>query len=116
MLKEKLRIKIKSLPVFLDITKVAYFRWKNADVSWTQEVCHVIHMFFGCYLGKALKISQESTCVRVSFLTKKPMHRCFAVNFVKFLKNTFLTEHFRATASVKISHIWLLPIGIKPDY
>ena len=38
--------------VFLDITKVAGFLWKNADVSRTQEVCHVIYIFFGFTLSK----------------------------------------------------------------
>ena len=32
--------------VFLDITKVADFQWKNADVSRTQGVCHVIYIFW----------------------------------------------------------------------
>ena len=29
-----------------DIAKFADFRWKNADVNTTQEVCHVIYIFF----------------------------------------------------------------------
>ena len=38
---------MQSTSVFLDITKVADFRWKNADVSITQGVFHVIYIFFG---------------------------------------------------------------------
>ena len=41
------------LPNFGHITKFADFRWKNADVSRIQGVCHVIHIIFGSYLGKA---------------------------------------------------------------
>ena len=41
-----------NLFVFLDIRKVPDFRWKNPDVSRTQRVCHVIHIFFGSSLGK----------------------------------------------------------------
>ena len=45
--------------------------------------------------------SQENTCARVSFLIKLPTtllkkrlwHTCFPVNFVKFLRTSFLTEH-----------------------
>ena len=33
------------MSVFLDIAKFADFRSENADVSRTQEVCHVIHIF-----------------------------------------------------------------------
>ena len=39
--------------------------------------------------------SQENTCARVSFLKKRLWHRCFPVNFVKFLRTLFLTEHLR---------------------
>ena len=41
---------MQSKPVFLDILKIADFRWKNADVS--QGVCRVIYVFFGSSLGK----------------------------------------------------------------
>ena len=46
--------------------------------------------------------AQESTCVRISFLIKaqpatllkkRLWHSCFPVNFVKFLRTLFLTEH-----------------------
>ena len=40
------------MSVFLDIAKFANFQWKNADVSITQGLCHVIHMLFGSSLGK----------------------------------------------------------------
>ena len=43
---------MKSISVFLDIAKFTDFRWKNADASSTQGVCHVIHRFFGSSLGK----------------------------------------------------------------
>ena len=43
---------MQSIFVFLDITKVADLRWKNADVSRTLGVCHVTFMFFGSSLGK----------------------------------------------------------------
>ena len=58
--------------------------------------------------------SQENTSAKDSFLTKlqalclrratllkkRLWHRCFPVNFAKFLRTTFLTEHIRATASI----------------
>ena len=49
--------------------------------------------------------SQENTCARDSFLItilqtatllkKSLWHRCFPVNFVKFLRTPFFTEHLR---------------------
>ena len=35
-----------------DVTKIADFRWKSADVSRTQEEYHMIYVFFGSSLGK----------------------------------------------------------------
>ena len=43
---------MQSMSVLLDIVKFADFWRKNADVSRTQEVCHVIHIFSGSFLGK----------------------------------------------------------------
>ena len=43
---------MQSMSIFLDIAKFAGYRWKNADFSKTQGVCHVIHIFFGFSLGK----------------------------------------------------------------
>ena len=43
---------MQSISVFPDILNVGNFRWKNADVSRTQGMCHVIYVFFGSSLGK----------------------------------------------------------------
>ena len=43
---------MQSVFVFSDIPKFADFPWKNAVVSTTQGLCHVIHIFFGSSLGK----------------------------------------------------------------
>ena len=43
---------MQSISVFLDITKFGDFRSKNADVSRSQGVCHVINIFFGSSSGK----------------------------------------------------------------
>ena len=37
-----------------------------------------------------------------TLLKKRLWHRCFLVNFAKFLKTPFLTEHLRATASERL--------------
>ena len=38
---------MKFISVFLNIAKFADFQQKNPDVSRTQGVCHLIHIFFG---------------------------------------------------------------------
>ena len=46
-----------------------------------------------------LEISQENTCTRDSFLItlleKSLWHKCFPVNFAKFLRTPIFTEHLR---------------------
>ena len=44
---------MQSISVFLDITRVSNFRRRNVDVSSTQGVCRVIHIFFGSSFDKA---------------------------------------------------------------
>ena len=47
---------------------------------------------------ETLQNLQENTCARVSFLLKFKKRfwpSCFPVNFVKFLRTTFLTEYLR---------------------
>ena len=43
---------MQSISAFLNTAKFADFQRKNADVSRTQGVCHLIHIFFGSSLGK----------------------------------------------------------------
>ena len=68
------------------------------------QKCSVKKVFF-----EISQNSQENTCASVSFSIRRPQpttlwkkklcHRCFLVNFVKFLRTPFLIEHFW----------WLLP-------
>ena len=43
---------MESISVFRDIAKFTDFHRKNADVSRTQEMCHMIQIFLGSFLGK----------------------------------------------------------------
>ena len=56
-------------------------------------------VFRSCSVNKEfLEISQnsqENACAGVSFLKKRLRHRWFPVNFGKFLRTSFLTEHHR---------------------
>ena len=45
--------------------------------------------------------SQENTCARASFSIKETLVQVFSCEFCKISKNSFLREHFRATASEK---------------
>ena len=44
---------MQSISVYLDIANVTDTRWKNANVSKTAGVCHMMsRIFFGSLLGK----------------------------------------------------------------
>ena len=58
-------------------------------------------MFFKIAVLKNFAVSQENTCVGVSFklqrsaflLEKRLQHRCFPVNVAKFLRTVFVIQH-----------------------
>ena len=57
-----------------------------------------------CSLRKVLleisQNSQQNTCAKAcNFIKKETLHRCFAVNFVKFLNNTFFYRTSLVAAS-----------------
>ena len=43
---------MQSISVFLDVAKFADFQCKNADVSRSQGVSRVIHIYFESFLSK----------------------------------------------------------------
>ena len=56
---------------------------------------------------KANSVCQSLFLIKVQALgpdIKRPWHRCFPVNFAKFLRTSFLTEHLRW---LLLSKIWL---------
>ena len=84
--------------VWENFSQLKFFR--NAEA--VAQRCTVEKMFL-----EISQNSQENTCTKVSFFTKvvglrpatlskrRPRHRYSPVNFVKFLRTTFITEHLR---------------------
>ena len=85
-------------------------RFKNiSQFRSSRQRCSINTVFL-----KISQNSQENTCARVSFLIKlqasqpatllkkRLWHRCFPVNFAKFLRTTFFIEHLWVTASGNI--------------
>ena len=60
-------------------------------------VCQYLEAFIRrCYLKKVLlKILQNSQENSESSLKMRPQHKCFLVNFAKFLRTAFFIEHLR---------------------
>ena len=57
---QKICIKMQSISVISDITKVADFQRKNDDDSKSHWVCYMIYIFFGSSLGK-VQLGQVSS-------------------------------------------------------
>ena len=92
------------------LSRSSYFR--TVTISEAATSCSIKQKVF----LQISNISQENTCARVSFLMltlistllkKRLWYRCFSVNFAKFLRTPFLTEHLWATGSVICSSYFL---------
>ena len=55
--------------------------------------------FTGKHLRQSLFCNEVARLRPATLLKKRLWHRCFPVNFAKFLSAPFFTEHFRETAS-----------------
>ena len=51
--------------------------------------------FTGKHLCQSLFFNKVASLRPATLLKKRLWHRCFLVNFVKFLRTTFFIEHFR---------------------
>ena len=123
-----------SLGILSEMYKLYSSKKSTFCFSFTCDLFHTEAVARGCSVKKVfleiLQNSQESTCARVPFLIKlqaRPAtllkkrfwHRCFPVNFAKFLRKLFLIEHLRWLSlfikvnagngsSAYLQHIWKL--------
>ena len=71
------------------------FRSSRPEVFCRRGVLRNFAKFTGKYLWQSLFFN-EVAGLRPAILLKKTLwHRCFAVNFVKFLRTLFFIEHLR---------------------
>ena len=90
---------MQSISVFLDVTKFANFCWKNADVSRTQSVCHVIYMLFGSSLGKVYNCQ----------VPKKPILNRVKIVFMLFysMENVLFYVKGHSMSKIYGKHWWM---------
>ena len=89
---------------------ISYVVFKKHPIIFVQ---YVLSEAATCSVKKVFLLipqnSQENTCTRVSFLSKKkPWHRCFLVSFAKFLRTPSFKEHLRWLLLESVS-TFLLP-------
>ena len=58
--------------------------------------------FTGKHLCQNLFFNKVAGLRPATLLKKRLWHRCFPVNFAKFLRTPFFTEHLRTTASILV--------------
>ena len=55
--------------------------------------------FIGKHLSQSLFFNKVVDLRPAALFKKRLWHRCFPVNFAKFLRTSFFTEHLQATVS-----------------
>ena len=87
---------------FLSFMYVFVIYWWNVFMEFSNEYVKVKsspELFF----KRSCKIFQENICATVTLLKRRPRHRCFLVNFAKFLRTLFLYRTPLVFASVKFT-------------
>ena len=98
-------LNINCFKILPQMTRGSSFQEEFVDFLVTFRSSHA-DVFHKKVFLDILQNSQENSCARVSFLIKlqtrpatllkkRLWHRCFPVNFAKFLRAPFLTDHFR---------------------
>ena len=72
-----------------------HFRSSRPDVFCKKDVLRNFAKFTGKHLCQILCFAKVAGLTPATLLKKRLWHRCFPVNFAKFLIAPFLTEHLR---------------------
>ena len=72
-----------------------FFRSSRAEVFCKKSVLRNFAKFTGKHLCKSLFFDKVAGLRLATLLKKRLLHSCFPMNFEKFLRTPFLTEHLR---------------------
>ena len=81
--------------IFVNVTKrkVSSYRSSRLEVFCRQRVHRNFAKFTGKHLCQSLFFNKVAALGPATLLKKRLWHRCLSVNFAKFLRTLFLTEH-----------------------
>ena len=82
-------------------TKCVYHWYRSSHQRCSIRIS--VAKFTGKHLCQSLFFNKVVGVRSATLLKKRLWHKCFPVNFAKFLRAHFFTEHLRATASVDTS-------------
>ena len=80
-------------------SEITHYRSSQQEVFCKKGVLRNFSKFTGKHLCPRLFFNKVAGLRPATLLKKRLWHRCFPVNFAKFLRIPFFTEHLRATAS-----------------
>ena len=81
------------LPLTREHTLICSFRSGRPEVFYNKGIPRNFPKFTGKYLCQSLSFNKVACLRPATLLKKRPRHRCFPVNFVKFLIAHFFIEH-----------------------
>ena len=74
---------------------MCFYRSSRPEVFYKKVVLRCFAKFTGKHLCQGLFFNKVAGLTPATLLRKRLLHRCFPVNFAKFLRTPFLTEHLR---------------------
>ena len=90
--------------VWIGLFSVWSFRSSRPEVFCTKGVLKHFANFTGKHLRQSLFFNKAADLRPATLLKNRPWHRCFSVNFAKFLRTPFFTEHLQCLLLKFISH------------
>ena len=90
--------------VWLGIFSVWSFRSTRPEVFCIKGVLKHFANFTGKHLRQSLFFNKVADLRLATLLKNRPWYRCFSVNFAKFLRTPFFTEHLQWLLLKFISH------------
>ena len=97
------------LSISLIIDRLYDFQKQPLEIFFKNDVLKKIHLCWILFPNKVAGLRPAT------LLKKRLRQRCVSVNFTKFLRAPFFTEHLRTTASESLIFIWFLSNFIESD-
>ena len=80
---------------------------QSPEVFCKKGVFRNFAKFTGKHLRQILLFNKVASLRPVTLFKKRPWHRCFPVNFAKFLRTPFLIEHLRWLLLTRVFSVML---------
>ena len=90
--------------IYENICRMLLYRSSHLEVFCKKAVARNFAKFTGKYLCQSFFFNKVASLRPATLLKKSLWHKCFPLNFAKFLRTSFVTEH-----------LWWLPLSVKSN-